>query len=518
MKYIKILAALLLTASFTGCMEDKGNYDYILAEEVLPVTVTGLPETVTFELGKEASITAVVEGLPKAESEYEFVWYSFPYKAQGYIPERDTLGFGKTLTFTCNYQPGVDRNLSFVIRDKQTNIRSITETTMIIQAVSIGAGYYIVKDIDDKTDLDYIATDGTQHSDLLQLFLGKRLEGKAVKSLYQTGYYRHTIYHEDGSTTALANQKALHILSESDGVTLNGSTFELFKNFDEMFYGPVEHKPTDIAFGSFGYYGLFLMNAGNMHTLYGMSVNVGIYSDSKSRTDDTEPRLYPNFIFSDYPEAALCFDMETRSFCYVTSFSTRTTNAASQPSGKEDLPSAVNMDMDMVALLSRTNNYINSAGVPAWAILRSTSQPYKYYLGDIYYLENTYPFRDFDELGADRKLPHGEVFAANRSASAIYFANGNKISYYTKNEEDDNSEEVEITFQQGQMTAGEQVVFMDHLYAYPSLTTEFAVLTNSAEGWKLYIFPLISGTARLDTENAKIFSGTGNARHVMLRR
>lgn len=517
MKHIKILAALLLTASLSGCLEDKGNYDYIPAEEVLPVKVTGLPEEATFDLGTRVNLKPVIEGLTKPESEYQYTWYTYPNAASGYIPLRDTIGREKDLSFIIDYPPGVARTFVFVIEDKLTNVRSFTPILVSVQALPIGAGYYVTKDIDGQTDLDYVAMDGTQHYDLLQYFIGRRLDGKGVKSHYQPGNYRHMYEYEDGTTTTLLNQKALHVLSERDAVTLNATTFELFKNFDQMFYGRVVPAPTDISNANVASRGLFMMNSHNLHTLYGMSSNLGMYGDSKSRTDNIEPYLFPQFLNCPNPEVILCFDMNLRSFCYGSTGSTRMADAARQPSDKQDLPSAVNMDMDMVALLDRLSDQSNHTGAPGWAIMKSVSQPYKYYIADLLFLNESYPFRDFDELADGRGLPHGEVFAANRSVAAIYFANGNKISYYVKNDSDADSEEYPITFREGQLTADERVAYMSHLYNGTKLTEEFAVLTNNAGGWKLYIFPLISGGARLDTENVRIYSGTGNGRHVMFR-
>lgn len=513
MKGIKLFCILLSAAAMSGCFEDKGNYDYIQPEEVLPVTVKDLPENVTFDLNSRGVLTPVIEGLPKSEDSYEFTWYTYPENAMGYIPVRDTICREKALDFLVAYPPGVGRVLVYTIKDKQTGVCSITRIKMSVRAVAIGAGYYVAKDIDGQTDVDYISDEGEQHFDILTFFLKRRLEGNAVKVFYQSANYTHIIAHDDGTTTTLRNQGVLHVFSERDGCTLNAGTFELFKTFEQMFYSPVEHAPTDFYCGRFSK-DQFIMNNGNVHGIVAMSGNAGIFGDSKLMEDNSVPKLFPSFLPSHTPAAVLCFDMPSRSFCYANAYETKMANAPAPPADLADLPDVVGMDMEPIALIDRMNSEYHRDGAPAWALMKSVSQPAKFYVADIVSSESSYPFVDFDELADSRRLPHGKVFAANRLTNAIYFANGNKISYYLKNAEDADSEEFALTFGEGQLTEGEEVVFMDHLYP---VSEEFAVLTNSGSGWKLYLFPVILGTARLDTANAKIFTGTGNARHLIKR-
>ena len=60
-KYIGIYCLLVITF-IAGCIDDRGNYDYISSDEVFPVKITGLDTSFNCLVGDVLRVTPIVTG------------------------------------------------------------------------------------------------------------------------------------------------------------------------------------------------------------------------------------------------------------------------------------------------------------------------------------------------------------------------------------------------------------------------------------------------------------------------
>ena len=159
MKLKNIFIVLGLAVMFSGlqsCVDDRGNYDYIGADELIPVTIAGLKDT-TVLMRWTLHITPTLKNMGD-ETRYSHLWYAIPKNVFGYIPQRDTLSRGKELNFEVSYESGNYR-LIYEIRDTLLDVYKKEEVTMTVQS-NIGTGWFVLKDVNEKTDFDYVSLKG----------------------------------------------------------------------------------------------------------------------------------------------------------------------------------------------------------------------------------------------------------------------------------------------------------------------------------------------------------------------
>lgn len=507
----KYLLYTLLAAYITvSCINDLGNYEYTSPEELLPVTISGYGDT-TAVIGSDLVIHPVLNNLDD-ENRYIYLWWAAHSQTAGFAPQRDTLAQTRDLSVTIRMEAGT-YNLVFEVRDPKLDIYVRKQVLLTVSASDITTGWYVLKDINDETDFDYISADETIIPDVLRNLAarqdivngpvtvgGQQLQGKAVKIVRQGTRYYHQVTNADGTVTTLANQRALHILSDRDFKTFNSDNIYLFKEFEDGFYeAPQERKPQNILFFSTD---LYAINAGKLYSIYGMSANVGKFSFPKISETSPDYKLHNGMLASLF--GALVFDTESRSFFVATS-SGSTLNTFS-PSNNPDLPSLVNMDYDLISILSKETSSATQSG---YALFQNRTNG-KYYIGLISTMgQATYPIVHFREVPAGAKMPDAQVLATPQVASCIYFATGNVLNYYIDATDLELSEREKVikTF-----PADETISYISNAKG-----SHLAVLTNSANGWKLYGFPIVGVTPDINPEPEFVYSGTGNARYLMYR-
>lgn len=489
-----------------ACIDDGGNYTYRDPDSVLPIEILGLSDT-TFKVLANVTLTPEIKGM-EDEDNYEFIWYAYPVGAAGFVPQRDTLGTTRNLTFVMKYPAGEKYMLVYQIRDKKTDL-FVNKKIMFNGASDFARGWFVVNDENDRTDIDFVFPDGTEQEDLLSQYPGIKLSGTAVKIAYQLSGYTHQITNPDGTVTTLTNKKALHVLSSKDLVTLNPDNMSVYKRAEDEFYSAPEWIiPQDICVNSRD---IFFMNAGLIHTIYGMSGNIGKFGFPKFDNVDLFPKLV---LFGFGNPYVLAFSRDTRSFVMADTWSSYTSELL-EASG-EDLVtiSPTEMNVDMVSLLSRAADF---SAAKAWALMKSISGPEEYYLADISFNGRQYPFVDFDTISTDRELVHADVYGAHL-VNSIYFAKGNVLSYYQKNASDADSYEKTDIYP---FPEEETITYIEQVksgYGSKNPFNNLVVVTNSGSGWKLYRFELEGeGTSPniLPGGNPVVYSGKGFARYVM---
>ena len=91
-KYIGI-CCLLAIAFIAGCIDDRGNYDYVSSSEVFPVKITGLDTTYNCLVGDVLRATPTVTGV-EGENNLKYTWFVYERHAYG---KEDTVGHTKDL-------------------------------------------------------------------------------------------------------------------------------------------------------------------------------------------------------------------------------------------------------------------------------------------------------------------------------------------------------------------------------------------------------------------------------------
>lgn len=98
MKLKNILIGLGLFMLFhvtQSCIDDRGNYDYMDKEVLLPVTISGFEDT-TVVIRSILNIDPVLNNMDD-ESRYTHLWYAAPSVTAGFAPKRDTLSREKKI-------------------------------------------------------------------------------------------------------------------------------------------------------------------------------------------------------------------------------------------------------------------------------------------------------------------------------------------------------------------------------------------------------------------------------------
>ena len=508
-----ILGVLILMIT-TSCYDDKGNYSYQDPNSVLPLEIDGLPKDTSFTLFSEIELTPKISGIEN-EDDFQFTWYTYQLYASGFIPQRDTLATTKDLSFTMEYPAGNQYQLVFEAKEKKTGL-AVQKKILMRVTSEYSKGWFILEDENGMTDMDFIQEDGTVQENLLTERLGERMKGEAVKLVYMNGRYTDEEVAEDGTVTVLESLQALHILTTQDMKTLNPGNLSVFKNFDEEFYNvPSVAAPQNMdASGG----DMVLINAGRLHSLYGMSSNVGKFGVGKTGPGE----LASDMLFHAYAYTyVMLFSRETKSFVMggSSSESDKVEEFLPEDGGKVG-ESTSNMDKDLICMLQRT---WASSVTKGWALMKGINDPEKFYLADIAFNGQSYPFVDFDEISSERGICHADVYGAHQNNS-IYFAKGNVLSYYQKNASDRESlEELFYEFPVGETIAFiQQTELLKKNEESGEEESDFSnliVLTNSASGWKLYSCPLegdgLSPTLVPNKQPVVIAAGKGYARFAL---
>ena len=500
MKYLFLFGLLLLGAS---CINDSGNYDYISKNDILPVTISGLPEKYSIGRSELLHFAPEVE-IGKESAGYTYSWFITEATAAGMYPSRRHLADTKDL----NYEVLLDAGswlLSFEVADRKRDIYKRHEIKLSITASPINVGWYVLKDINDKTDFDYINKEGQMYADALKLTDNEQLDGEAVSMIYQPGYYYQLFPNADGTSTLLGGQKVFYILSTKDIRVIDANNMVLFKTFDDMFYTiPEKREPQNISYNSPV---IFLMNAGQIHSLYTGSKNYGIFGAFTLGDYD-----FFNRVVLAKGSDLLAFDKKSNSFCTVLVGGAYTDPIADKlPESTVKGPTSVtNMPYSLVKMESGEST---SAGVSAFALMQHVSTG-EYYLAQLLYTgSKAYPIVDFTLVPSGCLLPSADLIAAPTTGSFVYFAKDNKVYSYVGASGETEKERLMLEF-----APNEKVTYIKHFYylTAPANYNYLAVLTNVNSKWKLRIYTP-EGVGELEPGIVAEYEGEGNGRYVMYR-
>lgn len=496
LKHITLgIGCLLVMAGLHSCIDDRGSSASLSEDEVMPVKIEKFKDT-TVVIQSTLKITPKITGLEEGR-EYSYLWYAANSVTAGMAPARDTLSQASELVFPVTYEAGT-YNLVFEVRDVKRNIYAREQLLMTV-ASDFAYGWYVLKDEADKTDFDFVLSDGTVKPNVIRSMGMQPLEGKAKAIAYQSGRYYHEITNPDGTVATLVNKKAMYVLSEKGMRVLNADNMSLFKDFNESFYeAPATKKPQNIRVNGIGG-DAFLINAGKLHTIYGMSANIGKFAYAK--VGDYE--LHEDMMLA---RDLTVWDKKSKTFFTASSSGVTLNNFSEQTDVTAPMQiSPTNMPVELVSLLTHVSGYSGTI----YAVM-SHPDKREYYVADM--ITSGYPFVSFDTLPANCNMPEADVMAAHGIASCIYFAKGSELSVYRLIESADR-EAVIKTF------PGETIEFIENIRStnVKDKFNHLVVLTNSANGWKIYRFEIIGETPDINPEPIKVYSGQGTGRRVIFR-
>ncbi|MEG2340856.1 MAG: PKD-like family lipoprotein [Odoribacter sp.] len=490
------MGCLLFLISQHSCIDDRGSFAFQSGEEMMPVKITEMKDT-TVDIMENLKIEPEITGLEEGR-EYSYLWYAASSVTAGVAPQRDTLSQERNMDFTVKYESGT-YNLVFEVRDVEHNIYARTQLLMTV-ASKFAYGWYVLKEEANKTDIDFVLPDGTVKSNVIRTLGMEPLDGKPMALGYQPQRYYHQIDNSDGTVTTLANKKAIFVLSGNDLRILNADNMSVFKpSFSECFYEPpLEKRPQNIhtAYGD-----AYLINAGKMYSIYGMSRNIGKFPYAKAGVYDLHNDLVGS-IFGD----VTVWDKMSRTFFYTSSAGATLNKFSDQTNAESPIQiSPSDMSLELIRLLKRGDNYPPKG----YAIMKNSDKE-EYYLADM--TMSGYPFQSFDTLPTHCKMPKADVMAAHGMSACIYFAKGSELSVYRQIESSDR-EAVIKTF------PGETISFIGNIRSTNKKDkfNHLVVVTNNADGWKLYRFEIIGETPDIKTEPLKVYSGKGIATYAMFR-
>lgn len=495
---------LCMAAVCLGCYDDKGNYDYLGPEEVMPVKIDGL--NIGYSLGMLSSLhlEPEVTGMD-AEENYKFTWYYSSLSSN--IKHRDTLALTRNLDVEFDCVPG-KYTLIYEVRDKRTDL--YVNKKIELEFVSdFDHGWYVLKDENGLTDFDFISPDSNVRNDAYSKIHGHKMPGEAVRIVYQSNRYRQEIVQPDG-TVKYEQKPAIHVVSRNDFNVLNASDFTLYKAYNDFFLEvPQERAPQNFsAISNRGH--LALINGGKLHLLYGIGsntgrVNVALVGDYQLAGD----------MVVNQSRGVMVFDRSSRSFLYSGSFMSTQLQKFKE---KELTPgtfalSPSDMEADLVALLHRDWSDL-SGSTKAYALMQNGNE---YYLADIRF-DGGYPFVSFDTLSGSYQVAKAKVFATHQVASCIYFAAGSTLYAHTVSR--DNTLPADVKEKTLRDFPGETIAYVAHVKSANAKDAfdNLVVLTNrEGGGWKLYRFALKGNTFEIDPVPVAVYEGQGTARYAMFR-
>lgn len=498
MKPIVIIINLLFFF-LTSCVNDTGNYTYLSAEDVLPIDIIGLQEDLSVIQGERLQISPNIEKMDDP-ARYTYIWYVTEAQTAGALPIKRNIGNEKTLDVKINLDAG-SYLLNFMVMDEKKDIYKRKQVKLEVRASNISTGWYVLKDQNNETDFDYIDSEGTIYADVLAKG-GNQLKGKAVGMSYQSGRYYHNLVSNTGVITKLTNQKVFHVLSTEDIRTFNAQNMLLFKKYEEEFYSlPSVCNPQGvISQNTDG--NVFLLNAGKLHSIYGMSPNIGKLSAAKVG----EYSLFPSLIPINYFGDVLIFDILKHSF-YTSSTAGTSVDFVNDQKVDTTTISLRNMPYEMINMFAGSAD-INNAK-QAFALMKNTEDG-TYRIAQIPYNSGKI-FNSFNIVPNDAMITQSKVMASPSSGNFVYFAISNKIYYYMNATGLEEKEKLIMTIPEN-----ENVYFMIHIYT--KKMNVLAVLANTASNWKLYLYPIESvGNPELITQPQSVFTGSGTGRFLIYR-
>lgn len=505
-KYIGI-CCLLAMAFIAGCIDDRGNYDYIPSSEVFPVEITGLDTSYDCLVGDILRAKPTVTGV-EGEKNLKYTW--FVYQRGVAFSKEDTLCHTKDLEWLVDCDVN-SYYLMFEVRDTVRNLL-VKKTLNLMVGTAYSTGWFVLEDDGANTDLDVVMPDGETTENLMVTYGSGRMEGKARKMVFKDRHPQE-VENVDG-TVKKEYKKAFSVISEKDMRVYDAQNMSVLKYRDDCFYEmPTPLNPLNIATES-------VSDEVNIDgKFYLMSTgNIGKFGYPLMGADGTE-----NYdIFKEgilYSQHCYLWDNVSKSFVYAYTGNSGLTLLNEAGDGEANYGPVSNTGCEMKLFRFRQYTYVSKVATwTAYALWLNGDG--KYEILDLSFVSTNYPIENKYSLPAGSGLPDVEIMEVHKTETKIFFGKENQLCEHNVSARTDleSRERVVYTF-----PAGEEIACIRHLVVDTKNAKEkmnrLVVLTNGVNGWRLYGFEFINGGGEFDMtvlpENALIGQGEGNARYVM---
>ncbi|HJD77112.1 MAG TPA: hypothetical protein K8W04_13800, partial [Bacteroides reticulotermitis] len=226
-KYKLILLACLSVCVYCGCVEDKGNYDYI---ELNDMTIQPLEKAYIVELFSQVKITPEIT-LKTGEfnpDDYTYVWMLYTIFADPFTA--DTLSREKDLDIEISALPRTYK-LYYEVKHKESELicTQLTDFT-VINSYSIGL--MALSRVNDDANLTFINVLDQVTEDTYEKLNGE-IAGKNPKGIRLIG---NSMLSDATPTVMIMTD------DERGGVVINSQDLVYVQDFSDMFYFKLEHS------------------------------------------------------------------------------------------------------------------------------------------------------------------------------------------------------------------------------------------------------------------------------------
>ncbi|MCB6974848.1 MULTISPECIES: PKD-like family lipoprotein [Butyricimonas] len=506
-KYIEI-GCLLVMVFIAGCIDDKGNYDYISSGEVFPVKISGLDSSFNCLVGDLLQLTPVVTGI-EGERNLKYTW--FLYRRGIAYSVEDTLCHTKDLKWLVNCDVN-NYSLLFEVRDTVRDLFS-KKTLDLTVNTAYSTGWFVLEDDGMNTDVDMLEG-GKTTENLMEIFGSGRMEGKAKKIVFKERHPQE-VENVDG-TVKKEYKKAFTIISEKDMRVYDAQNMGILKYRNDCFYEiPENLRPLNVATESVsdevnvdGKF--YLMSSGN----------IGKFGYPMMGIDGTENyRIFEEGVL--YSQFCYLWEEVTGSFVHAYMGNSRFNLLNEAKDGEANYGGVSNTGSEMKRFRFRNYKYeykVTPATWTAYALWRNGEG--KYEILDLAFVATNYPIKGKYDLPVGSGLPEAKVMEVHQTETRIFFSEGNQLYEHLVNSNTSlaNRERVVYTF-----PAGEEISCIRHIIVNRKSSSEqmncLVVLTNIENSWKLYRFEFLNGGGEFDMtvlpEKAMIGQGEGYARYVL---
>ena len=477
--YCLLLNAFML-GGLTSCFEDDGNYDY---SPVYDINISGLEDSYNC-LSFIDSINIKPQITP-TDDEFDYFWGVYETNVQGYAPKLDTICKTKDLHWLVNLQPKTYK-LVFCATAKNSGIPEIIERDLTV-TTALSKGWYILRDQNGKTDLDFFSEDGKIEGIIAKYNDKYTLEGEAVNIGYTNKY--KVLNPENGR---YVNGQTIFALSSKNMVTLNLGKATIIRDYNGIFFSTPEEARLQ-AFTNSMMGDIYLMNAGKIHVIGGMTPNSGRFGIEKS--GDYE---LADFCVGNFPGTPIFYDKKSSSFCSANSMYE---NIRYFNDDHADFPSN-DMGVDVL--------FMGAGAGKDWALAKTVEKgKFQLMQLDPMAAYNRYSnlVTDVIEVKADKGITKAEKWATNAKNNIIYFAKDNKI--YSCNIDAKLAEKEQHT-----LPADEKVTYLRNL-TLNTANLKFdvlAVATVKGDSYKIYLFKIQAGNV---TGEPEMMEGNGRVRGMI---
>ncbi|MDR0544060.1 MAG: hypothetical protein LBG30_01750 [Odoribacteraceae bacterium] len=490
MKHVIYIIAILLP---WACVPDNGNYAYADLDELSPAKVTGINAEYTLQMMDTLRLSPTIEA---NDDNHDYLWFIYSTTM-----ERDTIGHQRELQYIVTLPPALNYRLALQVTNRQSGLYKFHYATLKV-ITPFAEGYYVTKDRDRVTDLDFIFPDGKIAPDILAAANGEGVPGEAV-TFANAKNISVIVTLEDGRDTTYKNHHCFYVMTRSTVQIYDAQDARLMNKIDKLFMKlPDNYAPHDII----------CVDGAKVITNDSLSyvLDTRASAENIGRWGVATPgsRLDPVNICRSSVGGFLVFDPDSRSLKQLNTFKGAYTNVIGGALASYNMvfmKEKAQITAGGVALLrhrdTRALHGLTIKGLSAAGLWESPVTPMV-----------TNPVATNVAVPAASKLHDATLYGTHASMDALYFSAGdNELWYYNLV----NSDEQNVIT----LPPDERIVYAQTLMRYISGATlsNLAVLTSVGAGWTLRVYDFQPSSPLVVSAPILTVSGNGSPRQVFYR-